>query len=108
MDGRKVWQDPSGAKVVSAPIIHGDRVYIGGKNLTSRPLFDGKEIWAVKPHKGYDGTLETWASPTVVDNSVYAMIGRGRVGAQRVPGVGAGGGSDPDPAVYLGVISLAP
>ncbi|MFI1941115.1 PQQ-binding-like beta-propeller repeat protein [Streptomyces purpureus] len=74
-DGRKAWTFESGAKVLFAPVINGDRVFFGGKNLTSRQLADGKEIWTTKPSKDAWDRPEAWSVPNVVDGAVYAMCG---------------------------------
>lgn len=74
-DGRKVWQHASGAKSVYAPKVHGTSVYYGGTNLTARRISDGHVLWTAKAEKDYQGNLETWSTPTVVDGALFATRG---------------------------------
>ena len=74
-NGGKAWEFPSEAKIIDTPTIHEDRVFFGGKNLTAVRISDGKEIWSNKPQKDYRGNWEYWSSPTIHNNSVYAMRG---------------------------------
>ncbi|MFF3457908.1 PQQ-binding-like beta-propeller repeat protein [Streptomyces sp. NPDC002730] len=75
-DGRKVWQVTSGQTSPYPPQVTGENCYFGGRDLHARRISDGKEIWTTKPHKNYDGTRESWADPTLIGDSAFAMRGR--------------------------------
>ncbi|WP_406304774.1 serine/threonine-protein kinase [Streptomyces sp. NBC_00885] len=71
--GRKAWTYATQAETAHTPAVHGQTVYLGGKNLTARRISDGKEIWTKKPYKDYTGELRPWSTPVVSGDSVYSM-----------------------------------
>ncbi|NWF28831.1 PQQ-binding-like beta-propeller repeat protein [Streptomyces sp. PKU-EA00015] len=65
--GKAVWDlDDQGTSAVT-PAVIGDKVFLGGKTLTSRLLADGKELWSVPAES------REWGPPAVRGNEMYAV-----------------------------------
>ncbi|MGW8953145.1 serine/threonine-protein kinase [Streptomyces sp. NPDC055709] len=64
--GKFLWTRQKGNSFGSMPVIHEDRVIVGGGSLITFRLDDGKEAWSVAPEAGRD-----WGSPTIDGDRVY-------------------------------------
>ncbi len=105
-DGSRAWElrEQSGG-ITIRPAVHGDTVYLNGKNLTARRLADNEEVWTVDMENIYDEPQD-WGPPTVDALHVHATatwpVRLGRVSGQEVWNSAASGAYTGTPVVPQG------
>ncbi|WP_256837637.1 carboxypeptidase regulatory-like domain-containing protein [Ornithinimicrobium faecis] len=111
------WQVPTGGGQRGTPAISadGETVYVttgGNATMLALNTQDGSTLWSYD----FEGEVPTYASPTIVDGTVYVAVGNGEAGSvhavdaatgERVWRTAIGGGVFFGPAVADGVAVAA-